>query len=155
MQEEAAEEWIKNGCQPEVQHNKLQYYAGRRKIVLLKLSMISAMSKGSMTVELEDFSRAKTWLLAAEAVMPDIFKDMAGRSDTQVIQALHFFAWQIWATTKKPVPQTRVYEFMQRQVPSEKIKHVLDAAHKANIITILDSGDVIPKPKNEHGIESI
>jgi len=153
--EDAAEEWVKNGCPPEVSHSKLQHYAGRRKLMMLKLSMVAAVSRGqTMTIAMEDFLRAKSWLLDAEAVMPDIFRDMAGRSDHQVLQELHFYMWQTYTTGgKKPLHEARLLNFLSARIPSEKIKYVIDIAIRSGMMTKTDSGLYTPRPKHEHGEE--
>jgi hypothetical protein len=149
-----ARAWYEAGLEPVPQHSKLQHYIPRRMLFVAKLAMVSCMSDGQrMEVEKKDFLRARNWLLDAEGAMPDIFRDMAGRSDVQVIQELHFFLWGLYAKEKKPVHEARVFNWLSSRVPSEKIKYVLEIAEKSGVIKVTDSGMFIPRPKHEHGEE--
>lgn len=150
----AMEEWAREGAQPVPQHSKLQHYLPRRPLFCLKLAMASAMSDGQrMDIQLRDFLRARTWLLDAEALMPDIFRDMAGKSDHQVLQELHFFLWSIYAKDKKPIHEARVFNWISTRMPSEKIKYVLDVAERSGMLVKTPTGSFIPRPKHEHGEE--
>lgn len=151
---QAAQRWHDDGCPPEPEHSKLEHYNERRMLHALKLSMISAVSAGHDRVFLEDFLRAKFWLLSAEERMPDIFRAMVQRSDIQVIDELHYFMWKIWATEQKPVHQARIYDFLKNRVPSEKIPRILDLMMKANIIELLAGTNLYrPRAKIDHGTE--
>lgn len=148
------ERWANDGCQPVPTHSKLANYASRRILHALKLSMVAAVSSGSANIGIEHFTRARDWLLGAEATMPDIFREMVGKSDTQVIDELHFYCWKIWINEKKPVHKSRLIHFLQTRVPSEKIMRLLDVAVQANILDQLIGTDTYrPRPKNEHGLE--
>lgn len=149
----AARTWIEAGCPPVPMHSKLEHYRPRRMLFVAKLCMVSAMSDDCrMTITEEDFERAKSWLLSAEDMMPDIFRDMAGRSDAQIIEDLHFELWTIYAKTRKPVPEAAVYNFIKNKAPIEKVKMILEIAEKSNIVSKTAFG-YVPKPKNEHGVE--
>jgi hypothetical protein len=150
----AALSWFSSGMRPIPEHSKLENYNSRRHIHVLKLSIISAVSKSRSTIILSDFHRAKEWLLEAEAAMPDVFRDMILRSDVQTIQELHIFIWKIWVKERKPIHQSRLVNFLSARVPSEKIMKILEIAEKANVIT-RDAGtdNFRPRPKNEFGIE--
>lgn len=152
--EEAIENWYATGCEPIPEHSRLEHYIARRIIHLLKLCMISAISAGHETVRIADFERARHWLLTTESAMPDIFREMVQRSDGQVIQELHFFAWQLWIRDKKPIHQNRLVHFLQNRVPSEKVVRVLDIAEKSGILERLAGTETYrPRPKHEHGME--
>jgi hypothetical protein len=147
-------DWIEKGLRPVPEHSKLENYNSRRHIHVLKLAVISAVSKGRSMVMLYDFERAKEWLLDAEAVMPDVFRDMILRSDVQTIQELHIFIWKIYAKEKKPVHQSRLVNFLSARVPSEKIMKILEIAERANVVTREAGTDNYrPRPKNEFGVE--
>ena len=149
------EAWAKGGCQPVPEHSKLTHYVPRRAIHTIKLATISAASRGeAMTIELEDVERARTWLLTAERAMPDIFREMVGRSDSQVIQELHFHLWKIWLKDQKPIHESRVFHFLQAQVPSEKIGRVLEAAERSGIL-MRHAGTPYwsPRAKSDWGME--
>jgi hypothetical protein len=83
--------WNRAKCPPTPNHSKLAHYNARRALHTIKLSMISAASRsGELQVTIDDFERAKDWLLAAEVVMPDIFRAMGQKSDSQVIMDMHY-----------------------------------------------------------------
>lgn len=148
------ERWANEGCQPVPTHSKLANYSSRRILHALKLSMVAAVSADSADIELAHFNRARDWLLAAEATMPDIFREMVGKSDVQVLDELHYYCWQIWIKEKKAVHQSRLIHFLQHRVPSDKIMRLLDIAVKANILDQLAGTDTYrPRPKDQHGME--
>lgn len=152
------ENWFAGGCAPVPTHTKLQYYAGRRLQSVLKLSMVSSISRGTdLIITLEDVERAMDWLFTAETVMPDIFRDMAGKSDMQVIQELHYFMWPLWVKDKKPIHESVIFRFLQTRVPSEKISRLLDTCVMSEVIKRIHGGPAgnayIPNPKHLHGGE--
>lgn len=148
------ERWANEGCQPVPTHSKLANYTSRRILHSLKLSIISAVSSQHSVIELSDFDRGRSWLLAAEQTMPDIFREMVGKSDVQVIDELHFFCWQLWVKDKRPVHQARIVHFLQHRVPSDKVLRLIDIAVKANILDQIAGTDTyIPRPKSDHGME--
>ena len=150
----AAQKWVASDMQPEPEHSKLEHYKGRRLINFLKLLIISTVARNRTEIHLEDFTRAQDWMLEAELVMPDIFREMVGRSDIQIIDELHFFLWKIWAKEKKGIHESRLYDFLRNRTPAEKIPRIIDVALKANIIEQLAGTDLFrPRPKNDHGVE--
>ena len=107
-----------------------------------------------MRVTLEDVTRAKDWLLGAEQVMPDIFREMSGKSDLLVLQELHFFMWQAYAKNKKPLHEGMLIHFLTGKVPSEKINRILEIAERSNMMTRhAGTKTYTPTPKNTHGQE--
>ena len=153
--EHAIEDWAYSGCEPVPEHSKLAHYIPRRILHTLKLCAISAMSRGStMRVTLQDVTRAKDWLLGVEQVMPDIFREMSGKSDLLVLQELHFFMWQAYAKNKKPLHEGMLIHFLTGKVPSEKIQRIIDIAEKSNMmIRHVGTKTYTPTPKNTHGQE--
>ena len=151
---EAAQKWIKRGMDPEPEHSKLEHYNRRRVINLLKLIIISSVSHGNSEIQLEDFQRAQVWLLEAESHMPDIFREMVGKSDIQIIDELHFFLWKVFSKEKKGIHEARLYDFLRNRAPTEKIPRIIDIAMKANIIERLAGTNLYkPRPKHEFGME--
>lgn len=149
------EAWAHAGCPPIPEHSKLENYNSRRVIHALKLTIVSAVSRGHTRITLADFNRGRDWLLGVEQTMPDIFREMVNRSDVQVLQELHFFAWQLWIKTKAPIHESRLIHFLQNRVPSDKILRVLEIAEKSGMLE-RNAGQQItytPKPKNDHGVE--
>jgi hypothetical protein len=152
---ELMQNWVNAGCPPEPTHSKLSNYNGRRALHVLKLSVIAAVSRSGQTnITLADVQRAQNWLFQAEEFMPDIFRDMQQKSDTQVIQELHFFLWRIWLKEKTPIHESRIIHFLSTRVPSEKVFRIIEVAERSKIIT-RDAGTVVftPRPTHEHGVE--
>lgn len=147
------EAWVKGGCLPVPTHSKLANYNPRRKIHAIKLAIVAAVSRtGQAHLELEDVHRARTWLLAAEESMPDVFREMVGKSDSQVIQELHFYLWKDFAKDKKPAPKSKLIYFLQTRVPADKCQRVLEIAEMSNIVVrIAGTESYIPRPLHEHG----
>lgn len=131
--------WNRLGCPPVPEHNKLSHYCGRRGLYVAKLSMISAVSRSAgLTVTAEDVERAKSWLLEAEGPMPDIFRAMGAKSDSQVIKDMHYHLYRLWATLalkeRKPLPTKELYKFLHERVPSDKIIRLIEVAEKTGYI---------------------
>jgi len=150
------QKWATAGCEPVPQHSKLQHYVPRRIIYILKLAMISAVSRtGMLCIEPPDVQRAFDWLLFAEKLMPDIFRDMTLKSDSQVIEELHFFLWQLFTRENRPIHETRAIHFLQQRLPAEKIERVLGIAVKSGILeahsTTLGPA-YVPVASHKHGI---
>lgn len=129
-------EWHREGGQPQPQHSKLQHYLRSRTMHVLKLSMVSAISRSAeLVIKLEDVERAIGWLLAAEHFMPDIFREMVGKSDAQVVEELHYVvqAWQA-RNRGKCAPAEFLIDFLHKRVPSEKIEKILWVAKQAGML---------------------
>lgn len=148
-------EWLKHGCEPVPDHSKLVNYNTRRILHVIKLSMVAAISStGKLVIRPEDFARGRDWLLQAESLMPDVFREMVQKSDASVIQELHLYVWQLWSKDKKPVHSSRIYHFLSTRVPSEKIGRVVDLAERSHILRRQAATDTyLPTPKHEHGLE--
>lgn len=132
--------WNRAGCPPTPTHNKLLHYNGRRALHAIKLSMISSVSRGNdMKITVDDFERAKDWLIAAEVRMPDIFKAMGQKSDAQVITDMHFFLYQKWSSVvmnlRKPITKGEIYHYLHSRVPSERISKIIETAHLSGYLS--------------------
>lgn len=151
------EEGRGRGGLPIPQHSKLVHYLRSRTQLVLKLCIISAISRsGLLVIEDLDSRRAISWLLEVEVLMPDIFREMVGRSDVQVIEEMHLFVQALWAKdSRKPVQGDLIWRFLAQRVPSERVGRVLEVAERANIIArvagTMDSW--VPRPRPEHGME--
>lgn len=131
--------WNNAGCPPAPTHTKLLNYNARRAIHVLKLAMISAVSRSlELHVTVEDVERAKDWLIAAEIPMPDIFRAMGQRSDMQILGDMHFHLYRAWSSValdkRQPLHDRDIYEFLHSRVPSEKIKNLIEVAEKSGYI---------------------
>jgi hypothetical protein len=150
------DEWHLAGGQPTPTHSKLAGYLRTRSMFVVKLAMISSLSRGSdLKVEVPDVERAIDWLIEAEATMPDIFRAMLGKSDSQVIEELHLFALTAYAQKKKPLLGEVLRRFLLQRVPTEKAEFILGAAERANILArVAGTQDLyVPRPKQEVQVE--
>ncbi len=150
---EAAREinaWHLAGGKPEPSHSKLVHYVRRRTQHCQKLAMIATLARGDdMQITLPDLHRAWDWMFAAEVLMPDIFRAMLGKSDTQVIEELHSFLTSTWAMGgKKGVPERTLVAFLSQRVPSEKIARIMEVAERGGYMEQLAvPGTFKPRPK--------
>ena len=153
----ALAEWHRKGCPPVPGHSKLAHYNRSRTMHAAKLAIISSASRGpSLAIDALDIKRGIEWLCEAEALMPDIFREMAGKSDSQVIEELHFFMQRAWlANGRKPLRDAMLVGFLAQRLPSEKIEKVLAIAERAGVIArVAGTADqYVPRPRTEHGIE--
>lgn len=135
----AAEElnrWHMAKCPPIPDHAKLANYVARRTQHVIKLSMIAAVSRRhDLIIELEDVQRAKDWLIGAENKMPDIFRDMAQKSDDSVIQELHYYLWRKYmAEDRKPIHESYMYSFLKSRLPTEKVSRLIEVMERSAMI---------------------
>jgi hypothetical protein len=131
------ETWFAKGLQPVPTHSRLQHYNQRRVLNIFKLCMISSVSRSNdLTIQLADLQRAQDWLIQVEDRMPDIFRDMAGKSDKQVMDDLHDFMWRLYARENppKPIHEMRIIQFLSAKVPSEKIVRLIELCERSGIM---------------------
>ncbi len=150
----ALNDWHMSGGTPRPTHSKLTYYCNRRTTLHApKLAMISAASRSNeLRVTSIDVDRAIAWLVQAESLMPDIFREMVGKSDGEVIRELHFFMWRIYTREKKALHESRLINFLKDRVPHEKILRIIEIAERANIISRgAGTALYVPKPTADHG----
>jgi hypothetical protein len=147
--------WNQAGCPPVPDHNKLLHYNGRRALHIIKLSMISAVSRSEqLIVTLDDFERAKDWLLHAEKFMPDIFRAMAQKSDQQILMDLHYHIYRLWSSVELskriPIQEREVYKFLSSRATSDKIPKLIEMAWKLGYLNKGGlPGEWIPAPLNK------
>ena len=152
--------WHRAGCPPVPSHSKLNHYCGRRSLHAIKLSMIASAARGGFpNVTVEDFERAKGWLLEAEITMPDIFRAMGQKSDAQIIVDLHYFMWSEYSkraiNDRKPIPQQKIYEFLHSRVTSERIAKLIEVAERTGYINKgVFPDEWIPVAKSQLGFGS-
>lgn len=146
--------WIDGGQSPVPKHSKLEHYVQRRILNVIKLSMISAISRGeSIAIGQEDVIRATDWLLDAEKTMPDIFREMIRQSDNDVIQELHLFAWRVFAPKKEPIHESKLIGFLQMRLPSNKVPLVLQLAVKSHLLEDIGGGMFTPRANMHANVE--
>lgn len=147
----------RSGLAPVPDHSKLANYLPRRILHVLKLIMVSGLSRSnSLRIDVEDVTRGFAWLIEAEKAMPDIFREMVQKSDNDIITELHFAMWRAFLLNKQaPLHQSMIWNFLQYRCPSEKIPRIIEVAERANFIKRhnLSNEHWIPQPKNKHGIE--
>ena len=148
------EEWRRGGLVPVPKHSKLLHYSARRMFMTIKLCIVASASRGvDMVILPEDFIRARKWLLDIETVMPDVFRDMAGKSDKAVMDELYTFGWKIFMDEKKPVHKGRLLGFIANRVPSEKAERILDLCTSMGMF--IDRGEGLYEPGQNftYGVE--
>lgn len=136
--QELFQNWTDAGCLPVPEHLKLKHYNVRRPFYILKLALISAVSRGHTQIEVADVQRAIEWLTDAEAYMPEIFKAMRGNSDYGLLQELQLYvANQSITSGGKPVHEARLVRFLAERTVSWNIPKIIEAAEKAQLIVRL------------------
>lgn len=146
-------QWYRHGFPPKPDHIRLQHYASRRVIHVMKLAMCSSASRGTtLVLTPEDMDRARAWLLDAEGTMPDVFRAMMSRSDVQTLRELHFYMWRAWMVLppdqRKPIPDGVPWEWLAERVPSERVSHILGIAEKSGLLKKTPHGWT-PRPITE------
>ncbi len=137
---EAMEHWYNvEKMAPIPTYGRLANYQARRDTQVMKLAMISCVSRGQFpVVELEDFLRAKSWLLETEKTMPDIFRAMNQKSDSQLIQDLYHFVFDSYMKLDKskrvPVGEQQIWRFMENKAPSDRVQKLIAAAENSGWI---------------------
>lgn len=138
----AVKAWVKSGCQPEPTHTKLQFYNSRRLAHLLKLCMISSISRSSdKVITLDNYAEALNWLLQVEAYMPDIFKAMTSGGDSSAMEETWNYAWSLFAKERKPIAEHRLIHFLRERVPAHNIMRVLEIMIKSRMVEIVPVGN--------------
>lgn len=127
--------WHRSHGPPVPTHSKLVHYNNSRTMFAIKLSIVSAVAgTGQLVIREGDVTRGLAWLLAAEAKMPDVFREMLGKSDSQVIDELHYMVTMVFAKDRKAVSTGLLWEFLRQRVPSEKIEKILLAAERSGAL---------------------
>lgn len=149
---QAIESWHMGGRHPVPGHPKLHNYATRRTLHLLKLCMIASASEGeTYIITLDHYNTALAWLLEAEEHMPDIFKSMAAGGDAKAIEEAWYFCFQMFAKKKQPVPEAKLFQFLQERVPAHSVERIINVMVRAGLLRVQEVNKVgtcyIPKEK--------
>lgn len=132
----AINEWNRGGRQPAPSHIRLQNYNARRVLHLCKLCIAFTVAAGNtLTVTREIYERALSALLEAEARMGDIFKAMGSSDDERVLHDLYTHAIRMYGATQKPVAHAELVRFLSGQVPTYRVKTMLEIAREGGYIS--------------------
>lgn len=115
-------------------HNRLAHYVTRRWLHLGKLCMISALAHQRMGVTLEDVEEAKSWLMEAETLMPEIFKDMVSHEDGQIYEELRLMIYHRHLGNRQPVPIEDIYKFLSTRAASHSIDRIIAISEAAGYL---------------------
>jgi hypothetical protein len=129
--------WTEGKLEPAPTHLRLQSYNARRLGHLLKLCMVSALSKrGDKIITLEDYSEAFNWLMEAEMHMPEIFKAMSNGGDSAAMEEAWNYVWVAYSKEKRPIAEHRVVHFLRERVPAHNVMRVLEIMVKSHMFEI-------------------
>lgn len=129
--------WAKHGRPPEPDHPKLRHYNTRRIAHLLKLCMISSAStSSSLRITLDNYAEALDWLVALEAVMPDIFRSMTMGSASRIMDETWYFAYETFVRggRKGGIPEYLLVQFLSERVPSHEVGRILEIMERSRIL---------------------
>jgi hypothetical protein len=147
--------WHMSGQPPRPEHPKLNNYNTRRTLHLLKLCMVACVSETeNLTITLEHYAEALSWLVEAEAAMPDIFKSMNSGGDSKVIEECWYYCYQFFVKKKAPVPEAHVFNFLQQRVPAHSVERVIEIMVRAGLLKSVQVNKIgqcyQPRAKHEH-----
>lgn len=144
--------WHDSGMQPVPAHSKLKHYLPRRILNVIKLSMISCAARcNELVIDEQDVQRAMDWLMEAETLMPEIFKDMSGTSDVQLIQDMHYFIWDIYSREQKYIHRGRIEQFLSARTPAYNVQHVMKLCESMKVLIPMGIDVFKPGTKNDTG----
>lgn len=142
-------------------YSRLVNYRGRRNEHAMKLAMISAVSAGNgLTVTKADFLRGRQWLLDAEKTMPDVFRAMAQKSDAQLLQDCHHWAYSRYSRVTRekrlPLKERELWEWFEDKTTHEKIQGLLNTLERTGRFRRgFVPGDWIPEPFDDSSFGEI
>jgi hypothetical protein len=134
----------------------LKHYNQRRTQFVIKLALISAVSRGELgTISPIDLERAWAWLFEVEEFMPDVFRAMKGRTDQFIIEELHMRVTALWKMNGgKAVPRQTLRVFVNQFANHDKIEKLIDMAVAQNVLDRVAGTEMfLPRPKHLHGVE--
>ncbi len=135
-------EWSLGSQEPAPKHSKLTHYLTTRSEYIIRLSMIAAISaRRELVIRMDDVIRARGWLFDAEKKMADIFREMIGKSDREIVDELHRFVQALWAKdSRKPISGSTIRFFLYDRTPSDKIEGLMLFCERANILARAAAG---------------
>ena len=143
------DKWYRAGAPPIPKHPRLASYISRRVAHCLKLCQVACASRGNdLLITVEDFKRAKEWLLHAEAIMPDAFRAMEKGVNKDVMQDCTFFIINAYEKNNQPISDDRIWNYLLQRMPPEKIEPMLRGMVNGGILERL-VGAYKPRIKKE------
>lgn len=132
----AHQAWLVADEPPKPTHTRLQYYLTRRKTHIIKLAMIAAASRFSMTITQDDYATAMGWLLEVEEHMPDIFKAMTVGSDAIAMDDAFGFLFTEYMKGggKTPVMEHRIVNFLKERLPAHSVMRSIEIMLKSRMM---------------------
>ena len=152
---EAFRAWDKSGRAPVPDHPKLYSYTTRRPSHLFKLMIIASIADSSdMVITLEHYQTALAWLVELETYMPDVFKSMKVGGDGRAIEDCWHYAYQLYMKGgKTPVPEHKIWNFLQERVPAHSIERIIDVMCRAKLLEkkLMETGGYgyVPKVRKD------
>jgi Protein of unknown function (DUF3987) len=103
-------------------HPKLQTYVGRRKVHLIKLSMVMAISRYSTNIQLEDMQAAYELMLEIESNMEYLFGAIKTGGTVQVMEDAYHTIWVLYQKDGKPVNEQILVQSLVDKMPPYAIE---------------------------------
>lgn len=145
-------DWHREDLPPVPTHSKLAHYNTTRFQFMIKLAMVSAVSRNGTldAIAKEDVLRAMRWLFDAESRMEDVFRSLIGKSDGAVIEELHGHVYAMWLRSgKQGVSDMDLHKFLMTRVTSEKIGKIIYTAERGGLIVKVPGTDRwLPRPRD-------
>lgn len=119
---------------PKPTHPRLTHYCARRKEILYRLSMISAVDRSdALILTREDFNRAMGWMLDAEQYMPLAFDtNLAGSDSTIMDEILHF------VESKVKVDEGALVRYVSRRAQSHAVARIIDLMVMSGMLVVIN-----------------
>jgi hypothetical protein len=126
-------EWRDAGEHPKPSHPKLLHYCTRRRAMLYKLSMVSAVDIGDhLRLDKHCFDTALSWLTEVELNMASIF------DHTMTAEAQSQDEILAWVLKEGGVTEPQILRKMRNIFPSYAIEKVLKLMQQSHQLTLLD-----------------
>jgi hypothetical protein len=140
---------------PKPDHPKLLSYNIRRTVHLLKLCMVTSVSRSDeLVIRAEDFQRALDLMTEAEHHMSDIFKAMSQGGAGKTMEEAWYYIYKTFARENKPVLKHRLIQFLQERVPVHNIETTIKMMEEGQMIEpILTAVGKAYKPRGKKGPE--
>lgn len=126
------------GIPPRPEALKLAHYNTRRTAHMLKLSMIlGAARHGEPFIDVEDAENSIMLLHDAESRMEEVFTEMSGSAETDVIREAFQHLVKIYhQNEKKPIKEETLHAFLQQRIAAWKIPYIVTSMTKSGAIKI-------------------